>query len=302
MSSHLFLDLGETLIHDGQPFEHVIPSLKTISEFQTQTGDPLFIGLISDFGTPSETESELSDQENEFRQILEDARLTEFFDPFENKVTISARAGVRKPDHRIFDLAIGRSGVNATLEDCVFVTENKSHLLAARQLGMKVLGFRVQSPSFKSFSDWSEAPSLVAETIGQDIESNQEVVTAFELGQRGVVGFNCISRVDREYRGHATRMVQVNSEDLGELNGIHVPIPIDVVVNCDAEGKIASVSETEVAKADIDDAIREIRRLQKSGKIELLDRETLAAGTTHCLETDDAGRRVLVRRRFAKRG
>ena len=81
------------------------------------------------------------------------------FEPVERHVTLSTQAGVNKPDRRIYELALTRLGTDATLGDCLSITENAEHVAACRALGMQALQFGV------AFTDWSQAPQLVRSLI-----------------------------------------------------------------------------------------------------------------------------------------
>ena len=106
-------DLGDTLLHGTTPFPNAITALEAISRLHTEAGEPLILGLVSDFlpADPPVTEAKITAREQEYRDILEGARLKGFFEPFSSRVTLSTRAGVNKPDRRIFELEIGRAHV-----------------------------------------------------------------------------------------------------------------------------------------------------------------------------------------------
>src|SRR5262245_48544063 len=96
----ILFDVGETLLHNGQPFPHVADALSAIARFQTVAGEKLFLGIVSDFGDPAAatTEVQIRDHEEQFTALLQAAGLESYFHPFEQRVTISARAGAYKPD------------------------------------------------------------------------------------------------------------------------------------------------------------------------------------------------------------
>src|SRR5262245_41964127 len=102
-------DVGETLLHDGHPFPRVTEALQTITRFITEDSANLVISIVSDYGDPAATESERITREREFAEILKGAGIGHFFQPFQKRVTISARAGAQKPDRRIFEAAAHRS-------------------------------------------------------------------------------------------------------------------------------------------------------------------------------------------------
>ena len=86
----------------------------------------------------------------EYLSILEQTGLRPYFEPVTRRVTLSTHAGVLKPDRTIFEKAVQRLGADWPLEECLFITENREHIKAARtMLKMKTLQFR--SPESKEF-------------------------------------------------------------------------------------------------------------------------------------------------------
>jgi FMN phosphatase YigB (HAD superfamily) len=52
------------------------------------------------------------------------------------------QVGAFKPDRRIFEAALAKIDVALTLHDAFFITERKSHVTAARALGMRAVHFK----------------------------------------------------------------------------------------------------------------------------------------------------------------
>jgi len=156
----LILDLGETLVHDGAVFPHVTQALDAFARMQTADGEPLATCLVSDFKmpVPPTTPEKIGEIFEEYLALLDDFGLREFFEPVERRATLSTHAGVNKPDRRVFEKALERLEVNAALTECLFITENEAHIEACTILGMETLRFG----SAEGFTDWAEAPSLVA--------------------------------------------------------------------------------------------------------------------------------------------
>ena len=79
-------------------------------------------------------------------------------------MTLSTHAEALKPDRRIFDKALQRLGMIVPLPNCLFITENSTHIERARNdLNMHVLRFGAGSPF--GFDDWHEAPALIADRL-----------------------------------------------------------------------------------------------------------------------------------------
>jgi FMN phosphatase YigB (HAD superfamily) len=154
------LDLGDTLVHDGAVFPHVVEALESFREMRTAEGKPLEICLVSDFTMPAPpvTPKKIGEIFDEYLGLLEQFGLRPFFEPVERRVTLSTHAGANKPDRAVFDKALQRLKENAALTECLFITENEAHIKACRTLGMETLRFG----SAEGFTDWAQAPSLVA--------------------------------------------------------------------------------------------------------------------------------------------
>lgn len=159
----LILDLGDTLVSGDQALPHVPEALATFRELDGSTGLPLELALVSDFRpavpfSPAEVQKRFT----EYLDLLERFGLRTFFEPVDRHVTLSSQAGVNKPDRRIYELALTRLGTDATIADCLSITEDAGHVAACRALGMQALQFGVD------FTDWSQAPALVRGLIDPD--------------------------------------------------------------------------------------------------------------------------------------
>lgn len=162
----LMLDLGDTLVHGDEVFPHVLEALETLRNFETAGGKPLQLALVSDFLMPQPpvTPAKIDELFQQYIDIVKGFGLSEFFEPFEQHITLSTHAGVRKPDRQIFELAITRLGMDVALSDCLFITENAEHISACQELGMATLWFASEA-SGGDFDDWSEAPLLVSQLV-----------------------------------------------------------------------------------------------------------------------------------------
>jgi HAD superfamily hydrolase (TIGR01509 family) len=70
------------------------------------------------------------------RKVLEEHKLQELFD----EIVISSEVGLVKPDPEIFELTLGRLGVQAS--SAVFVDDREAHVQAARGAGLSGILFR----------------------------------------------------------------------------------------------------------------------------------------------------------------
>jgi HAD superfamily hydrolase (TIGR01509 family) len=160
------LDLGLTLVDANQRlFDHVREALTAIEGFRTADSKPLSSCLVSDFTivAPPITPAKVRPVFEEYLAVLDAAGLREFFEPVSKRVTLSTHVGVNKPDRAVFIKALSRLQSRATLEECLFITENADHIRAARQtMGMTTLQFKSPEATRFDFDDWSQAPALIA--------------------------------------------------------------------------------------------------------------------------------------------
>ena len=96
--------------------------------------------LISDYRMPA-TPGEIDVLFGEYLNHLEQLGLKSFFEPVARCVTLSTHAGVRKPARRIFETAIERLGMAASLTECLFITENAQHIAVCKSYAMQTLQF-----------------------------------------------------------------------------------------------------------------------------------------------------------------
>jgi FMN phosphatase YigB (HAD superfamily) len=156
----LMLDLGGTLVSEGRTLPHVPEALAALGELDGATGQPLEVVLVSDFhAAVPPTPEAVQARFEEYLALLDGFGLRSFFEPVDQRVTISTQAGVAKPDRRIYQLALDRLGGDAEFGDCLSITEDAGHVAACRALGMQALRFGAD------FTDWSQAPALVRSLI-----------------------------------------------------------------------------------------------------------------------------------------
>ncbi|MFN0053156.1 MAG: HAD family hydrolase [Planctomycetales bacterium] len=292
-------DVGETLIHEHRPLPHVPDALRVLGGFQTSEGAPLFCGVVSNFKTPSPpaTPAKIAALESEFAAILAETGLHEFFTPIERHVTTSTRAGVLKPDRRIFEFAVSRSGISAALKECLFVTEEESHLAACRGLGMSVLRFGGGSGLQPSFQDWRHAPLLIAEIIGGEQSDNVLAAADFYLqASQGLRGFEG-TRSGRTLHGQAQQALPMTSPTLGPVSGVLVDVPVEVWLDLQADGDVADLGVGQPSDEAIEDCLGFVKSLLDNRQIALPGQSD--AGTTHVLDVAPDGSRRLVRKRYS---
>lgn len=299
-----FYDVGETLIHNGQPFPGVVETLQAISEFETADGHSLFFGIISDFFMPAPppTEEKILALEEQYRnQILQPTQLSGFFQPFETHVTISSRAGVFKPERKIFETALARSGTGLEFSECLFVTENKNHLDKCVEFGITPVRFGPDTDGMAAFQEWVDAPTVIAGIVAPGHTENQAAAVAPALASRfGLVGFKPTRIGTMSLSGLSSQLLQLNDPRLGPLDGVYVERPTEVTVELGPDGRVVGVSDSTADPDELADSVNFVSSLLKSGKVAIPGQQAPPFGVTHIVECDDAGRRRLVRRGYAR--
>jgi putative hydrolase of the HAD superfamily len=109
------------------------------SDLESWSGaDPVMVELIGDLAAQGRTLGLLSNIIEDLVPVFE-ARHGEWLAHF-TALTYSCQIGVAKPDHRAYEIAAARLGVEP--RDCVFLDDTEANVLAAREVGMRAEVFR----------------------------------------------------------------------------------------------------------------------------------------------------------------
>jgi hypothetical protein len=302
----VMFDLGNTLVRESDLslFPHVLPALRTIEGFRTEDGRPLERCLASNF--PAQVPVPPPQAEQAFREfvgLLDRVGLAGLFQPAERRVTISAQVGVAKPERAFFEGALARLGLPGALDTCLFVTEDEDHITRATALGMQALRFGGhQSPpaAGADFSDWAEAPALVAARItpGRSANLTAAVRTYLETAPGlSVTAVAPPARAGDPFRAEAQARAPLSDPALGPLDGVYVDLPVRPAVWVSASGHVTRVEGTAPSGSDRDEATQHVLSLMSSGQVDNLPGQS-PLGPTHRVEVDAQGRRSLKRKRF----
>jgi FMN phosphatase YigB (HAD superfamily) len=170
----VLFDLGDTLEHDDEPLPGARHTLEALLALRDEAGQPAVrLGLVSDFLEPSSPD-EIPAIRRQYFAILDVVGIRDLFEPVEEHVTLSTEVGVRKPDEAIFRAAVEQGGVG--FSDTVFITENRAHVLAARQLGLAAV--HLKGPG-QAGGDVVSLPELVP--IVRDLVSPHQQVAVLQL-------------------------------------------------------------------------------------------------------------------------
>jgi hypothetical protein len=295
MIKALLLDLGNTLIDTatGKIYPGVEDALSVIETFESAQHAPLVVCLVSDYTMPNpRTPEAIAAAFAEYLEVLDRTGLRRFFEPVDQRVTLSTQAGVTKPAALVFETALQRAGIDGGLNQALFITEDAVHIAACRKLGMTALQYGAD------FTSWSQAPLLISQTIGAAGFRNSEAVFKAALAERGVKLQSIEKLGPKELRGTARELVRLHSPDLGRFNDLHVELPVDVAANLDSAGRITAVHSTP-RPDDVAEAILGVQTLVANKQI--ADGPADPASPvlpTYRVETDQDGRRVLRRSRL----
>ena len=137
----VLFDLGRTLEHNDVLLPGAVQTLEAIGNLRDMDGQPVAMGLVSDFDMP-QTPADVPAIRQSYLAILEQLGIRRFFEPADRCVTLSTDVGVFKPDERVFRAALDRFVPNLPFTAALFVSENLSHVSAARALGMRAVHFK----------------------------------------------------------------------------------------------------------------------------------------------------------------
>jgi FMN phosphatase YigB (HAD superfamily) len=140
----ILFDLGNTLedVEQSELLPGARETLEAIQEMRDADGNAPILALVSDFGDIPATPQQIQDSEIEYFEILRGIGILRFFEPLAQRVTLSTQAVAEKPSRRIFQAVIDKLGGGHSFPDIMFITEKKSHVNAAREMGMKAIHFK----------------------------------------------------------------------------------------------------------------------------------------------------------------
>ena len=249
----LMLDFGETLVHWETPFPNVPAALQALKLFRAASGVPLQLALVADCHMPSTgaTPARIDEVFQEYLTLLDAAGLRTFFEPVSRHVTLSAHAGVLKPDPRVFSLALTRLGLLAAWDECLIISDDWEQLAACRKLGMSTLRFSGIPADETCFLDWSEAPLLVAFRVDPDNRDNLLLALGVFLAARHAMQLIAIEDVSADglVRATARPLRRLDADAPAESDGVSENLPLPITVRLTSAGRVAEVGGELPAKA-----------------------------------------------------
>ena len=156
----IMLDLGGTLVKETtlELLPGAAEALTQISQMTNAAGATVAVCLVSNF---EPRPADIQQFFNQYVGILDNLGISQFFQPVDQKVTLSSHTTTWKPDRSVFELAIRRLGVSATLAECLFITEEEQHVTAARSYGMKALRRGTD------FQTWQQGTQAIEELLAE---------------------------------------------------------------------------------------------------------------------------------------
>jgi hypothetical protein len=299
----VMFDLGMTLVDaNHRPFDHVEEALSAVAVFKAADGEPLRSCLVSDYTmvTPPVTAGKIAAIFNEYLTILDETGLRSFFEPVDQRVTLSTHAGAEKPNRKIFEKALQRLGASISLDECLFITENAAHISEARNtLAMKTMQFRSADSSSYDFDSWAEAPALIANLVAPQEQENLHAAIKAYLAAKSIdlLASESIGAADTlKFSGLAWCPISVPG--FQDLLNVQVAIPVEGKIAREQNGKLRSVTPAKPSAEQTAEAISYVHSLATHGRIASNPTQP-STGATHQIETDEKGNRRLVRKRFS---
>jgi hypothetical protein len=298
----LLLDFSSLVIDDGCTLPHVSEALEAMSQFETGLGEPLAMSLVSDrqassHGSAQQTSETLLQR---FVADLDDLGLTRFFEPVDQHVTLSIQAGARKLDRRVFATAVKRLGSDASPEQCLFITRARELDSSEPSQGMEMLGWGPPGSPGADFNDWSECPLLIAHLVGSKSNHNLQLALNARLAVTEGLRLTTLSgrSTDGRLEAQAQVLHRLHGPHLGAAEGVHMELPTRAKIRLDPRGRIEGVDREEPEAEDVAEATHFAKTLIDNQQVATTP-GPLPPGTTHQVETDAEGRRVLKRKRFS---
>lgn len=299
----LILHSGAMLVQGDAALPHLREALEVLSKFETGSGKALILSLIADYPRPSPpvmTDQKVEAIFSEYVSMLDKLDLKRFFEPVDRHITLAADAGALQLERRIFAKAIQRLRQRISLSECLFITPSAEHVIACRKMGMKVLRFDPEVSTNADFSNWSEAPLLIARIVAPDSALNktlalqERLATAYDMQ---LVSINDDKRSNLIH-GRAKKLFPILLKTRGgRSETIEVPFPVNVEITLDKQGNVSTVKNDEPDAETVAESAHFIKTLEANKQISHGPKPATGS-ETHRIEVDAKGRKLLTRKRF----
>jgi FMN phosphatase YigB (HAD superfamily) len=137
----VLFDLGDTLEHNDKLLPGAFETLSNIKKINDNQNQPVILALISDF-LPAKSPDEIEKIKEKYYNILDNLGIRSFFHPVNERVTLSTEIDVNKPNKEIFRYAIDKISKDLSFKEVVYITENKNHINAVREMEINGIHFK----------------------------------------------------------------------------------------------------------------------------------------------------------------
>jgi hypothetical protein len=157
-------------------------------------------------------------------------------------------------------------------------------------------GHQVPSPAGTDFTDWAEAPLLIAHSgFPGNQENLKSAVRGFLEASRNLV-VSSVEGAGNQFEAAAAARVPLPANSPAHLTGVLVEVPVRVNIQLDERGKPVRVDGADPNPADIAEVAMTVESLVSHGQIAGVGEAPM--GPTHQIDINSKGERVLKRKRY----
>jgi len=169
----VLFDLGNTLEVNDALLPGAKSALTQISNATDNNGTRFILALASDFTMPNSPQ-DIPSIKRQYYKIIKNLDIISFFEPREERITLSTEVGVLKPSQKFFEVALAKIGKETLFKDAIFITENRDHVQAVRRFGMGAIHFKAPGQSEGEVDNLLEVLPLIIKHFADSIDSRRE--------------------------------------------------------------------------------------------------------------------------------
>lgn len=290
----LIVETNYAILQKGHVVSHAKTALEVLHRFETDRGEPLRIVLLNDSPLlPRQGPDPAS-------TIVEQLGFTGVLPAPAQQVYVTKPSAQQVPPQSWFEDALRNAGEPVELDTLLFITGQADWAPVCHSYGVHVLLFSPIPEVRSDFSDWIEAPLVIARRYFPEQPANLE--TALRSYLATIHDMELVSMAFPAGLGpiHCTAKAWWPLEDntLGKLNGVCVQLPVQLSTELGERGSV----QTTVTPPEPDvltEVTHYVTAMHARDEIQV-ESAPPKPGQTHVLEIDASGRRRLVRERFAR--
>jgi hypothetical protein len=290
----LIVETKYAILQKGHVVSHAKSALEVLHRFETDHGETLKILLLNDSPMlPSKGPDAAS-------AMVEQLGLTELFDAPAQQVYFTKPTSPQVPPRSCFEDALRNAGEPVALDTTLFITGQADWTSVCQSYGMHVLLFSPISEAMSDFSNWIDAPLVIARRYFPEHHANLEIALKTYLATKHDMALVSLTSPAGSGPINCTAKAWWPLEDnkLSELRGVCVQLPVQLSMDLGERGSV----QTTVTPPEPDvltEVTQYVTSMYARGEIQM-ESAAPTPGQTHVLEIDASGRRRLVRERFAK--